>query len=234
MADVLAPSPSLPPWRRVLVVVAHPDDESFGLGAVIDRFIDGGAEVEVLCFTQGEASTLGAAPDLAATRADELTRAAHALGARAAHLRHHPDGGLAALPPDQLDVDVTRSVHDLDADGFLVFDTTGITGHPDHTAASESALRVAARLDLPVLAWTLSQPVALRLREETGAPFLGRDPDDIDLVVTVDRARQHEAITCHASQALPTSVLWRRLELLGDQEYLHWLRRPTPPGTSAG
>ena len=59
---------------RLLHVHAHPDDESFGLGAVIDGFIQAGAEVEVLCFTQGEASTLGAAPDLALTRAEELTR----------------------------------------------------------------------------------------------------------------------------------------------------------------
>jgi LmbE family N-acetylglucosaminyl deacetylase len=36
-----------------LAVVAHPDDESFGLGAVLSAFIDSGTRVSVLCFTRG-------------------------------------------------------------------------------------------------------------------------------------------------------------------------------------
>jgi len=48
------PGRRLPAWRQALVVVAHPDDETFGLGAVADRF----TAVHVLCFTHGEASTL--------------------------------------------------------------------------------------------------------------------------------------------------------------------------------
>ena len=52
------PGRQLPAWASVLAVVAHPDDESFGLGAVIDRLAAGGAAVHVLCYTHGEASTL--------------------------------------------------------------------------------------------------------------------------------------------------------------------------------
>jgi len=42
-----------------LAVIAHPDDESFGLGAVLAALSGAGAQVRVLCFTRGEASTLG-------------------------------------------------------------------------------------------------------------------------------------------------------------------------------
>jgi LmbE family N-acetylglucosaminyl deacetylase len=53
----------LPAWTTVLAVVAHPDDESFGLGALLDGFTGAGASVEVLCLTHGEASTLHGPPE---------------------------------------------------------------------------------------------------------------------------------------------------------------------------
>ncbi|AZQ78028.1 PIG-L family deacetylase [Flaviflexus ciconiae] len=220
----MATSPRLPDWKSVLVVVAHPDDESFGLGAIIDAFAQNGAEVDVLCFTQGEASTLGAAPNLAEIRADELHAAAQEIGAASTRLLDLPDGGLGAWDFEDLRTRVEDAARGTDADGMLVFDLTGITAHPDHIAASEAAVAAADELDLPVLAWTLSNNVAQALMEETGAPFAGCETVG-DLVLTVDRSAQRRAIAHHASQAVPGSVLWRRLELQGDEEHLVWLRR---------
>jgi LmbE family N-acetylglucosaminyl deacetylase len=51
-------SPTLPAWNSMLVVVAHPDDESFGLGAVLDAFGRAGTQISVLRLTHGEASTM--------------------------------------------------------------------------------------------------------------------------------------------------------------------------------
>ncbi|HEX3003984.1 MAG TPA: PIG-L deacetylase family protein [Angustibacter sp.] len=218
---------SLPAWRSVLAVVAHPDDESFGLGAVLSAFADAGAAVSVLCLTHGEASTLhGVEGDLAAVRAEELTAAAKVLGLRDVTLLAHPDGGLAGVEPAALDAAVLRAAADVAAEGLIGFDLTGVTGHPDHAAATAAALRAAERLDVPVIGWTLPLSVAERLRREHGAPFDGHADTDIDLVVTVDRTTQLDAVGCHPSQAVPGSVLWRRLELLGDREHLRWLHRP--------
>jgi LmbE family N-acetylglucosaminyl deacetylase len=87
----------LPAWRTVLAVVAHPDDETFGLGAVIDAMTSAGSAVHVLCFTRGEASTLNERDaDLAAARAEELRQASAELGVASCTLLDYPDAGLAA------------------------------------------------------------------------------------------------------------------------------------------
>ena len=217
----------LPAWGRVLVVVAHPDDESFGLGATISAFTSAGAIVDVLCLTRGEASTLqGVEGDLPTIREHELRAAADALGARNVDLRDLPDGGLAGLDPAVPDSEVERAVAATRPDGILTFDTTGISGHPDHVAATDAAVRVAARRELPVLAWTLPEEICAQLDDDGHPGFLGRPMSEIDLILTVDRAAQRAAVGCHPSQAVPGSVLWRRLELQGDTEHLRWLRRP--------
>jgi LmbE family N-acetylglucosaminyl deacetylase len=216
---------ALPGWRSVLAVVAHPDDESFGLGAVLDAFVRAGAQARVLCLTHGEASTVhGVSGELRSLRADELQRAARILGIATATMGDHPDGSLGAAPAAVL-ADVLAAAGRSTPDGFLVFDLSGVTGHPDHVAATEAALAVAERLDLPVLAWTLPEHVATALNDETGAAFVGQLPAGIDLTVTVDRTTQRIACLEHASQAIPTSILWRRLDLLADVEHLRWLRR---------
>ncbi|WP_204806503.1 PIG-L deacetylase family protein [Mycobacterium riyadhense] len=214
----------LPGWRSVLAVVAHPDDESFGLGAILSTFADNGAKLAVLCLTQGEAFTLhGVNGELGDIRAHELAAAATELGVGTVDLLSYPDGRLADTPADELAAAVVDLAMRLGTEGLLVFDPTGVTGHPDHRQATAAAQSAAAKMGLPVLAWTVPASVADSLNTEYGAGFIGHPPTDIDLIVLVDRGRQYQAVRRHRSQALPTSVLWRRLESLGRYEYLRWL-----------
>lgn len=121
----------LPPWRSVLAVAAHPDDESFALGAVLAAFAEAGAQVSVLCLTRGEASTLRGVPgDLTELRADELSAAAAALGLHNVALLAYPDGRLPEVDLDQLAVHVVTTARHADADGLIGFDLTGVSGHP--------------------------------------------------------------------------------------------------------
>jgi len=224
-------SSTLPAWHRPLAVVAHPDDESFGLGAVLASFVAQGAAVGVLCLTHGEASTLHGTPgDLRTLRAHELTTAAKALGVESVELLYHPDGALANVDPALLTHQVTVAITRWQADGVVVFDADGVTGHPDHAAATRAVTRAGSRAGPAVLAWTLPESVASQLNSELGTAFTGRPdhgPAGIDLAITVHRDRQLQAVHSHPSQAVPGSALWRRLELLGEMEYLAWL--PTGP-----
>ena len=227
MDDASVTVGALPPWHSVLAVVAHPDDESFGLGAVIDRFVRSGTSVSLLCFTRGEASTLhGVDGELSRVRAAELADAAEVLGISSVRLLSYPDGALSDAPVEELVDQVLDVVDVTGAEGLLVFDPSGVTGHPDHVRATTVAARAGDRRGLGVLAWTLPNPVPSQLESEFGACFSGHDPEQVDVVLAVSRERQLEAVTRHPSQAVPGSVLWRRLELLGDHEHLRWLRAP--------
>ena len=213
-------------FRSVLAVCAHPDDESFGLGAVLSAFTECGISVSVLCFTRGEASTLGASDtDLGTVRAGELAAAAAVLGVSAVRLLAYADGALSETVLEDLCCEVRASVV-ATTDCMLVLDEGGITGHPDHQRATEAAVVTGRRLGVPVLAWALPHSVAAMLNDEFGAGFVGRQSSEIDLVIEVDRRLQHEAISCHASQATDNPVLRRRLALQGDTEWLRWLSAP--------
>jgi LmbE family N-acetylglucosaminyl deacetylase len=220
------PENHLPPTSSVLAVCAHPDDESFGLGAALSSWAEEGTQTSVLCFTHGEASTLGTADgNLHRLREKELAAAADELGVTTVRLLEYPDGRLIEEPIDQLSSELRRVVELVGASLLLVFDEGGITGHPDHMRATETATAVASDVAIPVLAWTLSEAVAAQLNNEFETAFVGRRSEDIDMVVEVDRDRQHRAIRCHASQSNGNPVLWRRLELQGNQEAFRWLGR---------
>ncbi|MCU4185517.1 PIG-L family deacetylase [Acidiferrimicrobium sp. IK] len=209
-----------------MAVCAHPDDESFGLGALIAELVEGGSRVGLVTFTHGEASTLGdlTPEEVGPERVGELSAATKVLGIEAASLLDYPDGRLAEVPVEELADHVVRVAEPLGADCLVTFDRGGITGHPDHCRATDAALAAAERLQIPALGWTLPAAVSCRLRAEGAGGFVGRPAAEIDVTVTVDRRRQLAAIACHASQSTANPVLWRRLELQGSQEACRWLR----------
>lgn len=224
-----APPDDPPEASAALAVYAHPDDETFGLGAVLAALVDAGTAVEGLCFTRGEASTLGRADgpgDLGDVRAAELDDAARVLGLPRYELLAYPDGRLTETPVADLAAHVVSAARRQRSELLVVFDDGGVTGHPDHQRATRAALAAADHLDIAVLAWAVRQPVAAALNAELGTAFRGRCGVEIDLTIPVDRDRQRRAIACHRSQSTHNPVLRRRLELTGPTEPLRWLRLP--------
>ena len=94
-AEARTPARPFEQFERVMMVTAHPDDESIGSGTLA-RFAQLGREVTIVCLTNGDKGTAllnVSSTELARTRAIELQRAAAALGAKAVMLGYE-DGNL--------------------------------------------------------------------------------------------------------------------------------------------
>jgi N-acetylglucosamine malate deacetylase 1 len=122
-----------PTFRRVLVLGAHPDDETAGCGGVAALLSDRGATIEIAIATSGE-GTIGAdldAAEVARRREDEARKAAALLGARPPRFLSHPDGALPARL-DALAADLRALVADVSPEA--IFLPWFLDGHPDHQA----------------------------------------------------------------------------------------------------
>jgi LmbE family N-acetylglucosaminyl deacetylase len=201
----------------IAAVVAHPDDESFGLGALLANLASEGRVVRVLCFTHGEASTLGPREVLGEVRRRELFAAAKVLGIAHATLLDHPDGALDSLPAEELYGEIDRWLSS-DVAAFVVLEPQGVTGHPDHQAVSRAAERVADARGLPVVEWGIDPRRVLQLEAEHGVRFesIGDGPDVYD--VRVDRVAQLAAIQSHASQRDDHPLVCKLVALNGEME----------------
>jgi LmbE family N-acetylglucosaminyl deacetylase len=93
--DPSKPTTGLPPASRVLVLAAHPDDESLGCAGTMALFADRGTDVAAVFATDGEALLVaGGGGDLAARRRAEAVEACRILGTQAPSFLGFPDRGL--------------------------------------------------------------------------------------------------------------------------------------------
>ena len=144
--------------RIILAVLAHPDDESFGMGGTLAFYSSRGADVHLVCATRGEAGTvdpefLTAHKDIAALREDELRCAAKALGLASVVFldyrdsgmpgsedNHHPNS-LVSAPLEQVAEKIVREIRRLHPQVVLTFDPVGGYHHPDHIAVHKATVQ---------------------------------------------------------------------------------------------
>ncbi len=135
--------------QTLLVVFAHPDDESFGMGGTLAYYASHGVAVHLICATRGEVGTvdpkhLEGFSSIAELRESELRCAASSLGLAGVHFLDYRDSGMpgsadnqnpSALINQPLDV-VARRVADymrqLKPQVVVTFDPIGGYKHPDH------------------------------------------------------------------------------------------------------
>ncbi|WP_394279512.1 PIG-L family deacetylase [Microbacterium sp.] len=145
---------------HLVVVAAHPDDETLGAGGLIATAAAAGHDVTVIVATDGEA----ASPEqrgLALLRRQELTAALYRVAPRA-HIRHLglPDGGLRENTR-RLASMLTAEFAAFDPDDTLVAVTWWGDGHRDHRVLGETVRTVArgARvIGYPIWYWHWGDP----------------------------------------------------------------------------
>lgn len=126
-----------------MAIVAHPDDESLGLGGTLAKYAAEGAEVSVLMATKGERGRFGTAtksPGLdivGKTRAEELLQACQVLGVEHVRFLGYIDGDLDQAPAESIIAEIALHIRDLQPQIVLSFGPEGAYGHPDHIAISQ-------------------------------------------------------------------------------------------------
>lgn len=213
--------------NRLLVAVAHPDDETFGTGSVIALAARHGVDVTVCCATRGEAGEAdGIEGDLGAVREAELRDAGALLGVGSFVLLDFLDSGmtgepapgtLAAASHEHVAVELDRVVADVRPDLVLTLDPDAGDGHRDHVAIGRAALTAGQNAGLPVYAWALPRALLARwfaeLKQvrphsahlELDRQGLGRPDEQISTVLDVAALQplREQAIARHASQTSP-------------------------------
>ena len=215
---------------RWLVVVAHPDDETFGCGSLIAHASRGGADVTVVCATRGElgerSPAIPDAADLAEVRTAELREAAAVLGATRVELLDFIDSDFDGdAPPDSLYGAPAEAVADTLAALIgsvapdVVVTLDGGDGHRDHLRIRDCTRQALAEAGDEVVLLELGFPVSFgRLwLDEMGAtaphaqfedadPETFGTPDDVftDVLRLDDVLELREAaIARHRSQRSP-------------------------------
>ncbi len=155
------------PDRRLLLVHAHPDDESIGTGATMAHYAAAGAHVTLVTCTLGEEgeihvpalAQLGAAEadQLGGYRIGELAAACAALGVTDHRFLggagRYRDSGMMGMATNehprafwQADLDTAAGylvevIREVRPQVLVTYDQDGFYGHPDHIQAHRVAMR---------------------------------------------------------------------------------------------
>ena len=142
----------------LLSVLAHPDDESFGMGGTLAKYAANGLDVHLICATRGEAGEvdpeyLEGYSSIADLRVHELNCAVNELGIKPVHLLDYRDSGMTGSPDnenpralinaplDKVAGEIADFIRELKPEVVVTFDPIGGYRHPDHIFIHKAATK---------------------------------------------------------------------------------------------
>jgi LmbE family N-acetylglucosaminyl deacetylase len=188
--------------RRVVLFVAHPDDETFCSG-LICGLVDRGSEITVLCLTRGEGGPTGGGTreELGQVREREMREACDHLGIAELVFLDHVDpvaDGFRvfapAVSPEALAEQISPRLDS--ADLVISHGSGGEYWHPAHLLVHEAAaIAMARRSETPWLTFLARDP-----RHALSRLVNWDDPVHLRLDVAEMAERRWEALSRHQSQ----------------------------------
>ncbi len=130
--------------KRILVILAHPDDPEFFLGATISRWNKAGHEVHYVLLTKGDKGAKDetlTGKDVARIRMKEQQAAAKRLGVQSIDYLEYEDGYL--IPDLEMRKKIVRSIRKFRPEILVTCDPSNIfpseryINHPDHRNAGQ-------------------------------------------------------------------------------------------------
>ncbi|MBI3943966.1 MAG: PIG-L family deacetylase [Chloroflexi bacterium] len=128
---------------KLMCVLAHPDDESLGMGSTIAKYTAEGVAVSLVTATRGERGWFGEERDfpglkaLGELREAELLVAARILGIGEVHFLDYIDGDLDQADPAEVIDKIAAYIRRVRPQVIVTFGPEGSYGHPDHIAISQ-------------------------------------------------------------------------------------------------
>ena len=126
-----------------MCVLAHPDDESLGIGGTLAKYADEGVETYLLTATRGERGRFGETGEkpppevVGRAREAELREAAIVLGVREVNFLDYHDGDLDQVNVAEAVAKIANHFRRVKPQVVITFGPEGAYGHPDHIAISQ-------------------------------------------------------------------------------------------------
>lgn len=159
--------------KKIFVLIAHPDDESFAAAGTLYENHQSGGENILVCATLGEKGSSHldrevTPEELQKIRQKELQSAANMLGVTKVYELGFPDG---ELNKHELDIHTkTARLISKHSPGLLMsFGPDGLTGHKDHIAISNVARKLASEFSLPLAQYCFPKSIIANVKKSLHA-----------------------------------------------------------------